>query len=517
MRLTALVVGTVVAGHAQAGPVFTEHAARLGIDHRYTGGWEHFVGGGVAVFDCDGDHRPEILAAGGVSPAVLLRNRTGGEDFAFIDVTPDELALNGVTGAYPLDIDSDGRMDLAILRVGENLLLRGLPDCRFEPFDIGFESAERWTTAFSATWEGGNFLPTLAFGNYVDRTDPMGPFEACDRNLLHRPSDGQYDEPMKLEPGYCALSMLFSDWNRNGIADLRVSNDRHYYVKGGSEQLWNMAGDPVLYGTNDGWQNAQIWGMGITSRDISGDGLPEIFLTSMGDQKLHGLTGDSATPTYRDVPFERGITAHRPYTGGDGRPSTGWHAAFGDVDNDGRDDLFIAKGNVEAMPGSAIKDPNNLLLQEDRGNFHEVGVEAGIASLARARGAALTDLNLDGRLDLVVVNRNAPLEIYRNETEPLGNWLLLRAEQPAPNVDVVGGWIEVRVGERVQSREITIGGGHASGTAGFEHFGLGPATHAEVRMIWPDGVTSDWTVVTASTRAHLLRGDASNLSLIGVE
>jgi hypothetical protein len=517
MRLSALVIGLALASHAYAGPVFTEHAIRMGIDHRYTGGWEHFVGGGVAVFDCDGDHRPEVYAAGGAAPAILLRNLTGTGEFAFVADTPGELALEGVTGAYPLDIDSDGQLDLAILRVGENLLMRGLPECRFEAFDIGFSSAARWTTAFSATWEVPNSLPTLAFGNYVDRADPNGPFEACDRNLLYRPSGGRYDEPLTLEPGYCALSVLFSDWNRNGTADLRVSNDRHYYVRGGSEQLWNMTGEPALYGPEDGWQNAQIWGMGIASRDISGDGLPEIVLTSMGDQKLHGLTGDGVKPTYKDAPFERGITAHRPYTGSDGRPSTGWHAAFGDVDNDGRDDLFIAKGNVEAMPDSAMKDPNNLLLQNEDGRFREVGAEAGIASLARARGAALTDLDLDGRLDLVVVNRNAPLEIFHNVTEAAGNWLLLSAEQRAPNVNAVGAWIEVRVGGRVQAREITVGGGHAGGAAGFEHFGLGDAAHADVRMIWPDGVSSDWTTVAGRVRVRLVRGEGRSLSLIGVE
>ena len=514
MRILILAVGLALTSHAHAEPVFIEHATRMGIDHRYTGGWEHFVGGGVAVFDCDGDHRPEAYAAGGAAPAILLRNRTGTGDFTFVADTPDNLALRGVTGAFPLDIDSDGQLDLAILRTEENLILRGLPECQFEAFDIGFNSAVRWTTAFSATWEGSNELPTLAFGNYVDRVDPDGPFEACDRNLLYRPSGGRYGEPVSLEPGYCALSMLFSDWNRNGIADLRISNDRHYYVRDGAEQLWNMAGDPGLYGPDDGWQSAQIWGMGIASRDISGDGLPEIFLTSMGDQKLHGLTGDGSTPSYSDAPFERGITAHRPYTGGDGRPSTGWHAAFGDVNNNSRDDLFIAKGNVEAMPDSAMKDPNNLLLQNEDGTFSEGGAEAGIASLARARGAALADLDLDGWLDLVVVNRNAPLEIYQNVTEAPGNWLLLSAKQRSPNVNVVGGWIEVRAGGRVQAREITVGGGHAGGTAGFEHFGLGLATHADIRVIWPDGASSDWTGVTAGTRATLLRGDASSLSVI---
>ncbi|MEM7683976.1 MAG: CRTAC1 family protein [Pseudomonadota bacterium] len=508
-----LVFAVFLVSTAEAEPLFIEHAASQDIDHQYTGGWEHFVGGGVAVFDCDGDLLPEIFAAGGSAPATLLRNLTQAEGFPFRRDTPSGLALSGVTGAYPIDIDSDGQLDLAVLRVGPNVLMRGLPDCGFEPFAIGFESADRWTTAFSATWEGENRLPTMAFGNYVDRSDPKGPFEACDSNPLYRPGGPAYRPPELLEPGYCALSMLFSDWARRGVADLRVSNDRHYYVRDGSEQLWDMSGVPRLYSIEDGWRPTAIWGMGIASRDISGDGRPEVFLTSMGDQKLHSLSDDADQPTYQDAPFARGITAHRPYTGGDGRPSTGWHAEFGDVDNDGLDDLFIAKGNVEAMPGSAMDDPNNLLMQRGDGVFVEHGDLAGVASVARARGAALVDLDLDGRLDLVVVNRNAPLEIFRNETHDSGHWLLLKPEQPAPNVDAVGAWLEVRIGNRVQSREITIGGGHAGGTSGFQHFGLGRSKEAEVRVIWPDGTASAWASVAAGARLRLKRTGAEALSI----
>lgn len=54
--------------------------------------------------------------------------------------------------------------------------------------------------------------------------------------------------------------------------------------------------------------------------------------------------------------------AQRPHNSDDGRPSTGWHAEFGNIDNDGCADLFIAKGNVDQMPSNAIHDPNNLLI-----------------------------------------------------------------------------------------------------------------------------------------------------------
>jgi hypothetical protein len=509
-----LLTSVLACAPAWSEPVFTEQAAELGITHQYTGGWEHFVGGGIATFDCNGDYLPEIFAAGGEAPSVLLRNDSTTGTLLFREQTPNALAIKDTTGAYPIDIDSDGHTDLVVLRVGENLLLRGLPDCEFEPFGLDYTSADRWTTAFSAAWEHGSRLPTLAFGNYVDRTNPEGPFEACDANMLYRPLGDRYMKPHILLPGHCALSLLFSDWGRHGRSDLRVSNDRHYFVRGGAEQMWAMEHDPRLYTQADGWRQTAIWGMGIASRDINGDGIPEVFLTSMADQKLQSLDPTATGPTFLDAPYATGTTAHRPHIGEDGRPSTGWHAAFGDVNNDSRDDLFIAKGNVEAMPSNAMEDPNNLLLQEEDGSFSEVSVAAGVASMTKSRGAALVDLNLDGKLDLVVANRNAPIEIYRNVTQAAGNWLMIAPRLSSNNRDAIGAWIEIRTNSGTQTRERTIGGGHAGGSLGFEHFGLGSATHAEIRIQWPDGPLSGWHTIEANRQVTATRGSPdSKLSL----
>lgn len=477
--------------------------------HQYLGDWEHYVGGGLSTFDCDDDGYPEIFAAGGSVSSVLLKNTTKGmgKTPSFENATPDTLSMLGVSGAYPLDIDSDGITDLAVLRVGENILMRGLGSCNFTPFtDLGFSSDNGWTTAFSATWEGKANLPTLAFGNYVDRQNPDGPFEACDSNPLFRPTESGYDNSVRLEPGFCALSILFSDWSRTGQSDLRVSNDRHYYVRGGEEQLWDMSEEPRLYTQEDGWKTYMIWGMGIASRDLTGDGFQEVYLTSMGDQKMQSPAGNG-TPQFDDYTYERGTTAHRPYTGGDGRPSTGWHVAFGDVENNGRDDLFIAKGNVERMAGAAMDDPNNLLIQLPNGDFEEYGETAGIASLARSRGAALADLNGDGLLDLAVNNRKADLEIYQNTSTDTGNWVAIDVFQEGVNSNAVGAFVELKAGETLHTREITIGGGHAGGQLGPQHFGLGTHEKASFRVIWPDQTQTEWHEISVNQLHKINRSD----------
>jgi hypothetical protein len=241
----------------------------------------------------------------------------------------------------------------------------------------------------------------------------------------------------------------------------------------------------------------QIWGMGIASQDLTGDGLPEVLLTSQGDNKLQTLVGGRSSPNYRDIAFERGATAHRPFAGDDDLPSTAWHAEFEDVNNDSFIDLYIAKGNVEAQTGYAARDPSNLLLGNPDGTFTEGAVEAGLLNFARARGAAVVDLNLDGMLDLVEVNRRENVELWRN-LGSAGNWLEIELEQPGANRQGIGSWLELDLGGRVISRELTVGGGHAGGQLGWNHFGLGEASSARLRVIWPDGETSPWWRVAAN-------------------
>jgi enediyne biosynthesis protein E4 len=496
---------------ALAAPHFVSETA--GIQHRYDGDFQYFVGGGVAAFDCDDDGRDELYLAGGSEPAALYRNESPvGGALRFARVASPVTDLVAVTGAYPLDVDSDRHADLVVVRVGEDVVLRGLGECRFERANEALEidGGSGWTVAFSAMWEGGGELPTLAFGDYLSADH-----QTCADSRLVRPATGGgYAEPIPLSPGYCTLSMLFSDWSRSGRRDLRLTNDRHYYRRG-TDELWRIApGElPRPYTEADGWRPLQIWGMGIASQDLTGDGRPEVFLTSQGDNKLQTLVDGVDTPTYEDIALRRGVTAHRPFTGGEALPSTAWHAEFADVNNDGFHDLFIAKGNVDAQTGYAMRDPSNLLLGQPDGSFKEGAEAAGIVDYAGARGAALVDLNLDGMLDLVVVKRRQPVALWRNigagdvgRPAPMGGFVAVRLRQSAPNVDAVGAWLETRIGDRIESREVTVGGGHAGGQLGWIHVGVGDVDEVEVRVQWPDGERGPWMTIESGEFAIIERG-----------
>jgi hypothetical protein len=490
-------------------PRFVNETASAGVDHTYAGDFPYSVGGGVAVFDCDGDGRPDLYIAGGSGSAALYRNESAvGGALRFSKVVDRATDLTAVTGAYPIDVDGDGKIDLMVLRDGGNVALRGLGDCRFEPAteEWGLDGGHAITTAFSATWEGSATMPTLAFGNYVTDADTQDPDHLCADNELFRPvaGTGRYGSAIPLTPSWCALSMLFSDWDRSGRRDLRVSNDRHYYsdLSDGQEQLWRVAPDepPRQYTADDGWLTERVQGMGIGSYDVTGDGYPEAYLTSQGPNILQALAAGSAKPTYQNLAVKLGVSATRPSTGGDPLPSTAWHPEFQDVNNDGFIDLFVSKGNVDQQPDYATKDPSDLFLGQPDGTFVQVAEAAGILDYDRGRGASLADLNLDGLPDLVEVFYGAPVQLWRNgglgapatATPPAGHWLDLRPIEPGPNRDAIGSWIEVDAGGLTLRREVTIGGGHEGGQLGWQHVGLGAATTARVRVQWPDGEVGPW-------------------------
>ena len=275
-------------------------------------------------------------------------------------------------------------------------------------------AATRWTAAFSATWEGDNALPTLAFGDYLaaDR-------EHCEDSRLMRPDRRAAAATPRRSRCHLATARCRC-CSATGVAPASATcgcRTTGTTTATASEQLWKVepGATPTPYTAADGWQPLQIWGMGIASEDITGRRLPGGVPDEPGRQQAADAgrrarpdrptrTSPSTAASPPPGPTPAATCCRRP----PGTPSspTSTTTAY--------PDLFVSKGNVEAQEGYATRDPSNLLIGQSDGTFVEGAEDAGIVSYNRARGAALVDLNLDGLLDLVVVNRVEPVSVWRN-------------------------------------------------------------------------------------------------------
>ena len=205
--------------------------------------------------------------------------------------------------------------------------------------------------------------------------------------------------------------MLFSDWDRSGRRDLRVSNDRHYYdhARGGSSSGGSRpARRPASTRTRTAGRRCRSRAWGSPATTSTGDGYPEVYLTSQARTRLQTLTAGPGQPTYGDIAPQAAVRRpHRPFTGGDTAAVDRWHPEFEDVNNDGFVDLFVIEGQRRRRWPTRPSGPEQPVPGPPDGTFGEVAEEAGILTFDRGRGAALADFNLDGLLDLVEVNRGA--------------------------------------------------------------------------------------------------------------
>lgn len=107
------------------------------------------MGGGAASFDCNADGYPELLLAGGEQQAKFIAMRARRAARLKFVAAQSGLERDKVSGAYPLDVDGDGLTDVVLLRVGENVVMRGLGECKFERANEqwGFTGGDSWWTA----------------------------------------------------------------------------------------------------------------------------------------------------------------------------------------------------------------------------------------------------------------------------------------------------------------------------------------------------------------------------------
>ena len=273
-----------------------------------------------------------------------------------------------------------------------------------------FDGGSAWTTAFSATWEGSAGLPD-ARRRQLPRARRDGRADVRLRRQRARPARARRapatHRPIPLAPGYCTLSMLFSDWDRSGRRDLRVTQRPRTTTttarssSGGSRPASRRASTrPRTAGS--------AADLGHGHRQLRPDRRRlsrTYFLTSQGDNKLQTLTAGPGQPTYRDIALKRGVTAAQPFTGGDvpalDRLAPG---VRGRQQRRLRRPVRLQGQRQRRCPTSRRRTPATCCSASPTARSSKAPTRPASSNFDRGRGAALADFNLDGLLDLVEVN-----------------------------------------------------------------------------------------------------------------
>lgn len=510
---------------AAADPWFEETARAASMTFEHRSGhkdrclFPEIMGGGACLIDYDADGFLDVYLvqsgalvgeAAGRGGNVLYHNRGDG---TFDDVTAS--AGVGGTAGYGMgctvgDVDGDTRPDLYITNVGPNILYRNRGDGTFEDVTkragVGDPS---WSTSATfldydgdhdldlfianyVSWSIGHELACTTSGGKPDYCHPRN-YNAPAADVLYRNNgDGTFAD-VSAEAGLSAadgtgLGVVAGDFNLDGRTDLYVAND------GMPNQLWiNRGGgrfsdEALLSGAAVNVYGKAEAGMGLQAVDADYDGDLDLFITHLREEKNTLYVNRGGAHQFDDGTAASGL-------GAPSLPYTGFGLAMADYNNDGLLDCFVANGRVRNVgrqrdPKDPYAEENLLFEGVAPGRFKEFALTGGTREplIATSRGLAAGDLDNDGDVDLVVVNRDGPVHLLRNVAGAKRSWVMFRVLDERGG-DALGAMVTITAGGRRQTRLVHPNYGYCSSNDPRAHFGLGDAGSVEeVSVRWADGM-----------------------------
>ncbi len=466
---------------------------------------EEGLGAGVAAGDFNGDGRMDLFLAG--EGGNRLYKNVGG--FRFKDVTSrvgiHDPKLTDARQALFADVNDDGRLDLLVVHYhSATRLFMQQPDGTFEDATerSGLDTREGALAAFFFDYDHDGLLDLYVPVYGAADTAPGGYPSLDARNgrpnqLFHNEGDGTFKEVSTRagvdSTGWTLAGVAF-DYNRDGWEDFYLANDF------GADQLFENQGDGTFkdvaprLGLDD-----RGAGMNASVVDVNRDGWWDLYLTTITsfgknvtlklpeEGPLHRIRGAelyrSGNKLMQNVRGNHFDPVEDDYFR---RRSRGWcwGARWFDCENDGDTDMYLANGMT--APAPRRRDRNRLFLRKSN-RFVEAGPDSSAAYRANTRGVVATDLDGDGRLDLVANNYDAGPTLLRNQTKTDYHWLKVRLEGRSANRFGVGCTVVAHVdGRQAVRRLVTCGDAFLASQPPMVHFGLGDAATIEgLTVHWP--------------------------------
>ncbi|QLE86076.1 CRTAC1 family protein [Shewanella sp. Scap07] len=336
-------------------------------------------------------------------------------------------------------------------------------------------------------------------------------------------------------------AVTHADLNMDGWQDLIVGNDfgvNAYYI--------NQQGKGFRdYAANIG-TNKPSYTMNLSLSDLNRDGIADVYVSNivtMNKDQKYVLPSEDTTAEFNpdklanmrvvegndlflSAKNEKGALKYQHSDSvGRGYSTTGWawDADFFDVDNDGDDDLYVLNGMndyyvyskknpyyTDPMSGESVSvdfpdaaKASNVFFINSNGKLNNVSALSGLDFIGNSRAATYLDLDSDGDLDVAVNNYHDTAQLFANQAQKLSNnWLKITLEgspQNGVNRDAIGAQIIVTTASDGYTwRQVNGSQGYMSVHPKEQHIGLGKAHQAKVSIIWPNGKRQHFDNVDAN-------------------